>query len=237
MQNLGLGLPNQRAMNLGNTNTALGGFQEHMINLREEERATKPDNTNNAYDPKQVEFLEFVEYTFPTDHILRVVSNTVTPEKIFQFLYYVPRQGKRKKRKKGKKNAPKFNKITFELIRSDVNWISDNQIGESVMKQYPGAILCLYQRQIDQGANNYTKEQIMSGNAKFLIKSVRQRKARVEEENCVEKNTFTTKSFQVAKKVPDIEEWMWNRHSEATMYSMSSLRHRYFMLKTHNVIL
>ena len=77
----------------------------------------------------------------------------------------------------------------------------------------------------------------MSENSKFLIKSVRQRKARVEAANCVEKNTFTTKAFEVAKRVPEIEEWMWMRQSETTMYAMSSLRHRYFMLKTHNAFL
>ena len=107
MQILGLGLPNQRPMNLvpnvipmqnqrpmnlGNSNTAtLGGFQQHMINLREEERAIKPDNTNFAYDPKQEEFIQFCDYAFPSDPRLGIVSSTVTPEKVFQFLYYVLR--------------------------------------------------------------------------------------------------------------------------------------------------
>ena len=248
MQNLGLGLPNQRMnlvpnvipmqrpMNLGNSNTAtLGGFQQHMINLREEERELKPDNTNFAYDPKQEEFIQFCDYAFPSNPSLGSVSSTVTPDKVFQFLYYVSRRGKRKTKKK--KDEIKFDKVTFELVRNNVNWIADDPVGESTMKQYHGAIIRLWQRQLDTGANNYTKEQIMSENSKFLLKSVRQRKARVEAANCVEKNTFTTKAFEVAKRVPEIEEWMWMRQSETTMYSMSSLRHRYFMLKTHNAIL
>ena len=230
-------MPNQRPINLGNTTACLGGFQQHMINLREESRKTKPDNTNFAYDPKQREFLEFCDYVYPTNHNVGSVSSTVTPEKVFQFLYYASRRGKRTSRSRNDSDVPKFDREVYDLIKNDVDYIDPNPIGESTMKQYHGAILRLYQRQIDNGTNNYTKEQIMSENVKFLMKSVKERKARIEEANCVEKNTFSTNAFEVAKKVPAIEEWMWNRHSDQTMNSMSSLRHRYFMLKTHNAIL
>ena len=45
----------------------------------------------------------------------------------------------------------------------------------------------LYQKQIDNGTNNYTKEQMMSENVKFLMTNVKTRKARVDQLQCTEK--------------------------------------------------
>ena len=198
-----------RPMNIGNDHSSVGGFQEHMLNMRAEDRRLKPDNTKIAYDPKQEEFIEFCAYQHPSNPSLGLVSSTVTPGKVFEFLYYVSRRGKRKTKKK--KDQIKFDRVEYEIIKRDIDYCSDDPIGESVMKQYHGAIMRLWQIQIDAGGNNYAKEQIMSDPTKFLIKSVRIRKARVEDKNCVEKNTHSTHAFEVAKKVPEIEEWMWNR--------------------------
>ena len=196
-----------RPMNLGNDHSMVGGFQAHLLNMRHEHNRLKPDNTKLAYDGKQMEFLEFCEYEHPSNPTLGLNSSTVTPGKVFEFLYYVSR---RAKRKSGIRKV-KFDSAEYEIIKNNVDYCAECPIGESTMKHYHDALMRLCQMKIDAGTNNFTKEQIMSESTKFLIKSVRMRKARVEQQNCVQKNTYSTHSFEVAKKLLEIEQWMWER--------------------------
>ena len=91
------------------------------------------------------------------------------------------------KKTRTKKNDITYDSVEYEIIKRDSDCCSEDPIGESVMKQYHCAIMRLYQMQIDAGTNNYAKEQIMSDPTKSLFKSVRMRKARVEQKICVEK--------------------------------------------------
>ena len=73
-----------------------------------------------------------------------------------------------------------------------MNYCAECSLCKSTMKHYHGTFIHLYQIQVDAGTSDFTKEKIMSNPTKFLLKNVRIRKARVEQQNCVEKNTYST---------------------------------------------
>ena len=73
------------------------------------------------------------------------------------------------------------------------------------MEQYHAVVLWLYQKQLDSGTNNFAKEQLVSNNTKFLVQQVKERKARIEEENCVEKINILPMLLNYRNKFPELK--------------------------------
>ena len=228
--------PTQLGQSLNNM-SVVGNFAVHTARMREEQEKTKPVNTNFAYDNKEIEFIEFCKEAFPDNPSMGEISSIVSPAKLYQFLFYISRREKRSTRFKVEGSLEKFNKEEYMKILNDPSYCAKFPLGHSTMKQYHAAVMRLYQKQLDSGTNNFSKEQLMSNNTKFLMQQVKERKARIEEENCVEKNKHSTNAFELSKQVPRIEEWMFNRSNNHMTNGMSALRNRYFCLKTHNAIL
>ena len=130
-----------------------------------------------------------------------------------------------------------FNRDEFESYMNNPNSIATNPVGYSVINQFRSSILGLYQKQVDMRANTYKKEEIMSNQVKMLLKNVKDRKKRLDIANFEERLGIEIACFKAVKKIPDLANWFFKKHSKKPHHMMSSLRDRFCLLATTNGIL
>jgi hypothetical protein len=96
--------------------TLAGGVERDNSDLtravHHETRKTRPDNTSIAYDPKVEEFRGYCDSLY--NHLGAEVRYQVTPDKVYNFIFY---QSHREKKKPGKgKRGERRRPVSFRLV-------------------------------------------------------------------------------------------------------------------------
>lgn len=154
-----------------------GIFASHARQVLIEESENQKTNTDQAYESKAEEFLNFCDAIFPSSESA-ANSRTVTEEKLFGFLYYQSRRPKRKRGKRNVSTSGSFNADEYNEIMGRAAQLTSSPVGYDVINQYYCAILRIWARQKDLGCNNISKDTLRSGRIIKLLDGVKKRKKR-----------------------------------------------------------
>lgn len=232
--------------------------------LREVEGYT-PDNTKLAYQPKEQEFFEMCDKVFGNDENPRTITEPKFFIFLYYQLFRPHKERKKKRGPDGELleqrerfDVEKFNAIT-NAYRSDLmgegntrgpvptlSEVEANRrkdagknklLGISSYKQYYSAVMNAWQRQVDNHANNLSKEQLVSSRVKQLKLLVSKRKAAVKKANYEEKISNGVSPFLMIEKIADLELTMFNRNNTSQVNGIAGLRNRFTLLVTLQAIL
>ena len=212
-----------------------GQFAAHAQQVLQDDHDGTPENTTRAYKPKANKWVAYCDHTCGADHnILAHVSKyLVTEEKFFGFLFY---QSRRSKRPAGKQVL--FCTIEYNDVMANAEAIAtEPRIGWSAMNQYRCSILKIYQGQLDNNANNLTKQHLLSNRVMKLLNNVKMRQKHIAKQNFEEKLTSEFAPYAAVNELPQIESYLFEKNKLKSTYSFASLRDRYCLLMTTQAIL
>ena len=140
--------------------------------VEKEKEVNENDNTFLAYDSKKKEFMEFC------DHICHPPMSSehkykVTPDKIYNFLFFQSRRGQYKTGRK--KNAPTFIGNNYDNLLMNPNWCAEKPLGFDGVNQYKCALIEIHQYEVDKGLTDVTREQLLSRRVAELMNNVKLR--------------------------------------------------------------
>ena len=153
---------------------------------------------------------------------------------MFHFLFY---QSRRSKRTSGKKRKHPFDFEEYKKYRDAAQLCAEQPVGYSIINQYYSGIIDLHQFQVDNGANNVTKQMLWSNRVTLLLNNVKKRKKTLAKQNFEEKLTSEFAPYTTAGEVLRIEYALFEHNKTSTIYSVSSLRDRFCMLMTMRGVL
>jgi hypothetical protein len=206
-----------------------GIYAEQAQSVLNESNKNRKRNTQLAYDPKVEEFKLFCEYKYST----KPFPHCVTEEKVFGFLYF---QAYRDLRRRGPQFSFKeFDVAGYERVMS--GYKSSKPIEYDQLNQYLCSLLKLWRDQKDMGSNNVLKEDLRSDRVERLLEVVKHRKKNIDKENFEEKLESDFIPFLQVERIPLIEQELFNRHCNAPLFSLGSLRDRFcFLLSTFGIL-
>ena len=204
-------------------------------------------NTEKAYAPKRTEWQLYCKLVYPNDWAR--LSDQVTPERTFNFLFYVSYRKKKKRGRCKKTETPveKFSKSEYEKIMedyeaSDGNILNSTDIiSHSAINQYKAVIkeIFLEQATLDK-RNSWSWEKIWDLRCQELFKVTKERKNAIDKANYVEKtkgNSFAF--FRGENKTSEIEQYLFNvgRNTTSHRTSVPAIRNRFVFLWSKNGVL
>ena len=222
--------------------------------------ANRRENTAAAYDPKTAEYYDFCNHVYPDVH--ESTRYTVTPSKMFRFLFYHAMRNKYStgSRKKGQNHG-------FDGTNYDTVWQSYqervqrfkeqcqcgrkvsaeelealfpdpvNPIGADAMNTYKTVVRGIWERQVEAGANTLAFDLIYTYESKSVIRMVQTRHARIRRKTYQEKIEGDFAPFQSMDQVPVIEAKFWENGKQNNRCALKSLRNRNTFLNCYSGIL
>lgn len=203
-------------------------------------------NTRKAYNPKQIEYEQYIEQVFPGDLLAHVLS----AEKVYTFMFYqaareLKRQGGGKKRKDNEQDTPilfdieGFNRI-MEPLRSQEGWsqktplpVPQRGVGISLFVQYKSALHEIYEEQVVRKVQPNPWDHIWTLDCDRLWKIVKQRVPKQKKRNFDEKAAGEINPYEIALEYPEVEKKLWERgQSKGTFQAAVDLRSRYTLTHT-----
>jgi hypothetical protein len=202
----------------------------------------QPTNTDNAYDPKKEEFLQFCDTVFK--HLQPEFRRIVTPEKAYMFCWYQAFRSKRtpKRQNNRRTSSNLFDLDDYKQVCSKWGGQGDGEIATrnttaaadslvsrvevndaarehpvdglkyDCVNQYVCAIRKVFLDQQSQGANSHQWSTIRNDNISALLQYVKRRVPAVNRLNHAEKVDNDFAPYLYAEKVNEIEFELFQRH-------------------------
>jgi hypothetical protein len=192
--------------------------------VHHEARKTRPDNTTIAYDPKVAEFRGYCDAQYA--HLGADVRYQVTPDKVYNFIFY---QSHREKKKPGKgkrgereKKAGVFSPGNYRAVigryanKSPSEWVAPtNPVQFQQVNTYKSSLIKLHKEQVANKCNSYVwTHHIWTCHCEALYKLVKSRRNSMKKANYVEKVDETFSFFKAHGKAEKIENAIWLKSSK-----------------------
>jgi hypothetical protein len=195
-------------------------------------------NTAVAYDPKVLEFKSFCSFVFSCEP--EFVRDLVTPDKVFNFMFYQCYREKRKAGGKGKGSGGTFPVVDYNRVMdqyrntSREEWtLPMNPLGYSAINTYRSSIQGLFKEQQAQRANSYVWEQIWNIRCEDLAQLMKKRKTVISRALYEEKVDHQFSSYKATGQGVAIENEFFKRSCDTNLRSAFSwTRNRFVFLFT-----
>lgn len=182
--------------------------------MQTESEKARRDNTKTAYDPKEAEFDEYCEHRFGRSLPCEADRCLVTPDKVYQFMFY---QSLREQRKTGKRvhfQSEEFDNImaVCGATTNPDDWIKPQKpIGWQQFNTYKAMLKNKHSRQVARRRNNYVwTSEIWNVNCNRLVDLVKSRRAIAAKANFEEKVDSQFSLLKTSDVVPKVEAHMWS---------------------------
>jgi hypothetical protein len=186
--------------------------------VHHESRSTRPDNTSIAYDPKVAEFRGYCDALY--NHVGPEIRYQVTPEKVYNFLFY---QSHREKKKPGKgkrgerEKSGIFSPANYRSVvgryanKCSSEWVSPvNPLQFQQVNTYKSSLIEPHKEQVANKCNSYVwTHHIWTCHCEALYKLVKSRRNKMKKANYVEKVDETFSFFKAHGKAELIEKAIW----------------------------
>ena len=207
----------------GTTHFTGGSFHAQSQRVLRDSAIDKVKNTNRAMDPKMLEFKQFCTSVYGNQGYL---TQIVTEEKAFAFLFYHAYREKKRKKKRlscSDSEVQRFDRADYDKIMTSANFnldidpnTEDESIGDvlgwDMVNHYRCAIKRVLRHQRDNNANTLRNEDLDSERITRLLENVGKRKDRVAKANFKERMDGEFTPYKMISEVNLIEGYMWNHN-------------------------
>ena len=216
----------------------------------------RKSNTTIAYENRGKEFVEFCAHVYCRD----AVVDTVTPDKLYRFLFYHAYRASKKSsgKRKAKPDDDDDNNqndddrfIHFDAAEYDHIWKNHqdflngkenvskpddppNPVGPQTLTTYRSAVHHLWEIQKAEGRNTYSWEEISDSSVDALMKIVKARRQSSHDNNYNERLREAELPLTNIGKEDAIEQWLWQQGNGGSARCLPSLRNRFIFLTTFN---
>jgi hypothetical protein len=185
--------------------------------VHHQSKGNRPENTSDAYDPKVREFKGYCDALYP--HHGAEIRHLVTPDKVYNFLFYQSHREKRKpgRLKKGQVPEGKFSMTGYRTVvgryagKSASEWLPpSNPVQIQQVNTYKSSLMGLHKEQVANKANKYVwTHHIWTCHCEELYKLVKARRNKMKKANYVEKVDETFSFFKASGKAEELENAVW----------------------------
>jgi hypothetical protein len=185
--------------------------------VHHQSKGNRPENTSDAYDPKVKEFKGYCDALYPNHG--PDIRHLVTPDKVYNFLFY---QSHREKRKPGRLKRGEVPEGIFSLTgyrtvvgryagKSSEEWVApSNPVQIQQVNTYKSSLMGLHKEQVANKANKYVwTHHIWTCHCEELYKLVKARRNKMKKANYVEKVDETFSFFKATGKAEQLENAVW----------------------------
>lgn len=198
---------------------------------------SRPANTSKAYDGKELEFIQYLDYVFAHDDFCRKVD----ANKVYRFIFYQCAREKRLNRR-GQRNrqAQHFDKSDYDaiMLKYDFNSLQNtvtflqpkNGLKLQALRQYKAVISQYYENQKEHHQQGF--DFIWTKECNTLVKIVRNRGPEQKLKNFDEKLCHSLSPFTIVHRYPEIEEKLYQQGMSNMRIAVAQLRNRYVLTHT-----